>query len=219
MRVDFYYDIVCPYAYLAHTQIEAACARHGAELSWKPILLGGLFRAVRGDDGPMPNMPAAKRRMNLLDMMRWAEHWEVPLVLPEAHPRRTVLAMRTIVASRAPVAAAKALFLAYWRDGLDVASETVVAEVLDGAGDHACGGGVRGDDSAGDHACGGGNWLVGRAAEAAVKEDLVRRTEEARLAGAFGVPTFVVHGKGDPELFWGQDRIGFVEQLLASGGG
>ncbi len=196
MRVEFYYDVVCPYAYLAHTQLERACTPHGATIDYRPILLGGLFRAVRGDDGPMPTMPESKKRMNLRDMARWAEHWGVPLAMPEAHPRRTVLAMRAIVAADDKPAATRALYEAYWKDGLDVASGEVVAGVLERAGLD-------------------GERLVRRATEPDVKDELLRRTDEAKLAGAFGVPTFVVHADGASELYWGQDRIQFVEAHLA----
>jgi 2-hydroxychromene-2-carboxylate isomerase len=194
-HVDFYFDVVCPYAYLAHTQIESFC--HAARLSWKPILLGGLFRSIGAGDGPMPNMPEAKRAMNWLDMHRWAEHWNVPLVMPADHPRRTVLAMRTILAANDTARAAKALFRAYWCEGSDVSEEAVVARALDAAGFD-------------------GAALVERAP--ALKDELRHRTDEAAAAGAFGVPTFLVHREGhDPELIWGQDRLMFVEKLLRSG--
>src|SRR5262245_57616447 len=199
-HVDFYFDVVCPYAYLAHTQIESIC--HAAELSWKPILLGGLFRSIGTastglGDGPMPHMPDVKRAMNWLDMHRWAEHWNVPFVMPAAHPRRTVLAMRSILAADDRARAAKALFRAYWCEGSDVSDEAVVARALDAAGFD-------------------GNALVERAPT--LKDELRRCTDEAAAAGAFGVPTFVVHREGhDPELIWGQDRLMFVEKLLRSG--
>ena len=51
-RIDFYYDVVCPYAYLGHTQIEALASRLDAELVWKPFLLGGVFRAL---EAPAPS--------------------------------------------------------------------------------------------------------------------------------------------------------------------
>ncbi len=198
-RVDFYFDVACPYAYLAHTQIEAICARHGADLAWKPILLGGLFRSVRGDDGPMPTMAPERAAMNLRDMHRWAEAWGVPLVMPAGHPRRTVLAMRAILAARDPVAAAKALFRAYWVDGRDVTQPDEVRAALDATGPD-------------------GAAAVKKTGEQAIKDELQVRTDEAAAAGAFGVPTFVIHRDGrEPELHWGQDRLDFVEDALRGG--
>ncbi len=197
-HVAFYFDVVCPYAYLAHTQIEAVCKRAGVTLTWVPILLGGLFRDVRDGDGdtrPSADMPAmgeAKSRLNLLDMQRWSEHWEVPLSLPDAHPRRTVLAMRAIIASGDVPRAASALFRRYWRDGLDIADETVVRDTLDAEGF-------------------AGAEVVAVAGEAATKHALRDNTDAAVKAGAFGVPTFVVQREGSaPALIWGQDRMHFI---------
>jgi len=54
MTLAFYYDISCPYAYLASRQIETLAAHHGATLEWRPILLGGVFKALGSGDGPWP---------------------------------------------------------------------------------------------------------------------------------------------------------------------
>jgi len=195
-RVEFYFDVSCPYAYLAHLRIEAVCAAHGASLEWKPILLGGLFRAVRGDDGPMATLPPSRARMNLLDLHRWAEHLGAPFAMPSSHPQRTVLAMRAIVASGDIPRAARALYRAYWVEGLDVPERAVVEQVLDRAGFD-------------------GAAVVARAEESSVKDELFARTNEAVEAGAFGVPTFVVHRPGRaPEFEFGQDRIEHVAELL-----
>src|SRR6185503_12473862 len=76
-RFTFYYDVVCPYAYLASTQIEAAAARAGGEIEWVPVLLGGIFRAIGQADVPAARMPAAKQHLNLLDMKRYADYYGV----------------------------------------------------------------------------------------------------------------------------------------------
>lgn len=191
--VDFYFDVVCPYAYLANSRIEAVCDAAGATLRWVPILLGGLFREIGAGDGPMATMPESKAKQNVLDMQRWAEHHGVPLAVPEAHPRRTVLAMRAIVASGDIPRAAGALFRRYWRDGLDISDDRVVRDALD----------AEGFD---------GSMLVTRAVEDATKRALRDNTEAAKAVGAFGVPSFVVHHpERPPALIWGQDRMHFIE--------
>ncbi|MCC6558817.1 MAG: 2-hydroxychromene-2-carboxylate isomerase [Polyangiaceae bacterium] len=195
-RVDFFYDFSCPYAYLGHTQIEAVCARAGAELVWKPFLLGGVFRAIGTPDVPARGMPAARARLGALDIMRWADHWGVPLRFPDTHPNRTVLALRAAIASGDLPRASKALFAAYWARALDVSRPEVVRDALDAAG----------LDGAG---------LIPRAEDPAVKDDLRRRTDEAIAAGLCGAPTFVVTAPHlDGALFWGQDRLDFVEKAL-----
>jgi 2-hydroxychromene-2-carboxylate isomerase len=193
-RVELYYDYSCPYAYLASTQIEALCARSGAELVWRPMLLGGVFRAIGVPDGPA--FSPAKARLNHLDMHRWADWFGVPLVMPPLHPNRTVLALRaTLAAEDAAPAAAKALFRAYWVLGRDVSRPEVVSEAL----------GEAGLD---------GPALLRRADEPSIKEALRARTDEAVARGVFGAPTMFVTVDGKTETFWGQDRLLFVEKML-----
>jgi 2-hydroxychromene-2-carboxylate isomerase len=201
-HVDFFYDFACPYAYLAHHRVDAAGARHGATVAWRPFLLGGVFRAIGTPDIPAAHMPEAKARMNLLDMHRWAAFLEVPFRMPETHPNRTVLALRAALASDDPVRASKALFAAYWAQGLDVSRPEVVRATLDAAGAD-------------------GAALVAKTEDPAVKERLRRMTDEAIAAGVFGAPAFVVTIEDEPgrpdavELFWGQDRLMLVEEMLA----
>lgn len=197
-RVDFFYDFSCPYAYLAHTQIEAVCARAGAELAWRPMLLGGVFQAVGTVQVPFASMSTSKARHNAFDMMRWADHFGVPLSMPPTHPNRTVLALRaTIAADEAAIPrASKALFAAYWVLGRDVSQPAVVREALDGTGLD-------------------GAALVARAEDAAIKAALRTRTAEAVAHGVFGAPAFVITAPGvSGDLYWGQDRLDFVEKAL-----
>jgi 2-hydroxychromene-2-carboxylate isomerase len=91
--VKFYFDVVCPYAYLASTRVEALAARAGHPIEWKPILLGGVFNAVGRQETPMS---PEKARLNLLDMERFSKLHGVPLRLHPEHPKRTVSAMRLL---------------------------------------------------------------------------------------------------------------------------
>jgi 2-hydroxychromene-2-carboxylate isomerase len=193
-RLDFHYDFSCPYAYLASTQIDALAARTGADLVYQPMLLGGVFRALGGPDTPSLN--PAKARLNLLDMHRWAEHLGVPLVMPPTHPNRTVLALRAALAAGAALPrASHALFRAYWAEGRDLAQPEVVRAALDGAGLD-------------------GAALVARAEDPAIKDELRARTDAAVARGVFGAPACVVTVGDHSELYWGQDRLLFVENAL-----
>jgi 2-hydroxychromene-2-carboxylate isomerase len=192
--VDFYFDVACPYAYLAHTQVERIVG--SAKLRWRPVLLGGLFRVIGAGDGPMPSMPASKAKLNLLDMRRWAEHWDVPLNMPATHPNRTVLAMRCILGANDVPRAAKALYEAYWVRGENVSDPAVVERSLNAANFD-------------------GAELVQGATDPALKQALRDRTDEAAAAGAFGVPTFVVRRGDSSRLIWGQDRLAFVAKAIA----
>jgi 2-hydroxychromene-2-carboxylate isomerase len=190
--VDFYFDVVCPYAYLASTRVREVAEASRLTLRWVPILLGGLFREIGAGEGPMATMPASKKILNRLDIERWAEHLEVPLRVPDAHPRRTVLAMRSIVASGDVPRAAGALFRRYWRDGLDIENADVVRDALDAEG------------------LDGASILVA-ANEAEAKATLRTNTDAAVAVGLFGVPSFIVHHPSrKPALIWGQDRMHFI---------
>ncbi len=193
-EVELWFDVVCPYAYLASTQIERVAERAGARVRWEPMLLGGVFRAIGQGDDPNRAMSEAKRRHTARDLERWSEHFGVPLKRPAEHPRRTVLAMRALCAlpERERVRAIHALFAAYWARGEDLSQPAVVVAALDAAGFD-------------------GAALVRRADAADVKDDLRARTERAVARGIFGVPTMFVRG----EMFWGQDRLDWVERALA----
>src|SRR4051812_21029100 len=92
--LDFWFDYSCPYAYLASTQVEALAARAHAALTWKPMLLGGVFRAVDTPQNLSEVLVPAKAQHNLADMQRWAALFGVPLAMPAGHPFRTVEALR-----------------------------------------------------------------------------------------------------------------------------
>ena len=66
--VHFCFDYVCPYAYLAHLRIERLCEARGTRLVHRPVLLGGIFRAIGTPDVPMTTMPEAKRRLIAVDL-------------------------------------------------------------------------------------------------------------------------------------------------------
>lgn len=191
-RLEFFFDVQCPFAYLASTQVRALAEECSAELVYKPILLGGLYNAL-DDGGPYKKAPpAARMKLTLLDARRWAEYWGVPLSFPAGHPVRSVLAMRAILASNDIPKAAHALFAAAWAQGRPISDRTVVADALRGAGF------ANVED------------ILTRAESQPVKDELHARTNEAVARGAFGVPTLFV---GD-QMFWGQDRLDFVARAL-----
>lgn len=196
MRIEYYFDFSCPYAYLGSTRIEEIARRTGAELAWRPMLLGGVFRAIGSEGGP-PKGPA-KARHNKLDMLRYAEHWRVPLSMPATHPMRTVRALRTLLAVDeerwGPLA--HAIYRAYWVRGEDVTADATLARALADAG-------VAGAEA---------ERALAAGSDPAIKEELRRRTDEAVARGVFGAPTiFVGDGGGEPLMFFGQDRLELVE--------
>jgi 2-hydroxychromene-2-carboxylate isomerase len=191
-QLDFWFDYSCPYAYLGSTQVEALARRTGAELTFRPMLLGGVFRAVGAPQNMMDVLSPPKALHNLNDMLRWAEFFGVPLSVPGGHPFRTVEALRATLLTRCDPAVIHGFYRAYWIDGQKPSEPATLRAVLSAAGH---------DPDA----------ILAHLQDDAVKDDLRRRTDEAIALGIFGAPTFIVNGA---QLYWGQDRIDFVERAL-----
>jgi len=192
VNLDFYFDFSSPFAYLGSAVVEDVAARHGATLTWKPILLGALFRQIGTPLVPIATFSDAKRDYILKDMMRWAEHREVELNFPSGFPLRTVKPLRLVLAAdeaSRPALVHRLMRLCWVEDGDPNDDAQLSACVQDIGGDEA--------------------WMS-RIAEPEIKEALKSLTAEAEARGVPGVPTFVV----GESLFWGQDRLHFVERAL-----
>lgn len=193
-QVEFYFDVGSPASYLAWTQIARLAERHGAEVVYQPMLLGGVFKAT-GNASPA-SVPA-KGRYTRIDFERFARRYQVPFAQNPFFPINTMQLMRGAVAlldddQFRPYV--DAVFRAIWVEGQNMGDPNVVARVLGG----------QGFDVAG---------LLQQINDPAVKERLRQITEGAIERGVFGAPTFFV---GD-EMFFGQDRLDFVEAALAEG--
>jgi len=191
--LEFFYDFVSPYSYLASTRVEAEAARAGGTVRFRPFLLGGVLKAT-GNRAPLET-PAKLAHM-WTDLQRWAKRLGVPLNRPPTFPVLTVLPLRAALAAEQGgglVPYTHAMYRAYWVEGRDVSQPAVVEEVARGAG------------------------LDGAALVAAApgfKEALARQTQEAVERGAYGAPTFFVGG----EMFVGNDRLDFALETLAAAG-
>jgi 2-hydroxychromene-2-carboxylate isomerase len=195
--LELWFDFSCPYAYLASRRV-----RHLAvEVDWRPMLLGGVFRGTGAGDGSMTGISPQKQAHNLADMHRWADLFGEPFRLPAAHPMRTVQALRTLLGVARPwwPAAIEAIFAAYWQHGDDITQRQVIAHVLRAAG-------VPDAEV---------TSAIQRADDPAIKDELRQRTDEAISLGIFGAPAWVMRGRGEPRLIWGQDRMAWVEAMLA----
>lgn len=190
-RFDFWYDFSSPFSYLAATQVAALEKRTGAEATWKPFLLGGLFKLIGGPDVPMLTWPDTKRRHAVRDMQRHADLYGVPFSWPTRFPMNTVTSLRMVLgAGDKVVPFSHAVFRAYWGEDRDISDAKELASLAESVGLPAS--------------------LVERAKEQEMKDALRKVTEEAKALDLFGAPSFVV---GDL-VFWGQDRMDFVEKAL-----
>lgn len=195
MELDFYFDVGSPAAYLAHCRLKQLSAAHDAlQVRYRPMLLGGVFKAT---GGASPVTVAAKGRYMLeQDLPRYAARYGVPLNFNPRFPLNTLTPMRGVFAARAlgcEAAYTDTLFEAMWVGARDIDDPIELARVLEEAG-----------LDAGAIAEG---W-----SDPQVKAGLLDATAEAVARGVFGAPTLFLGS----EMFFGQDRLSFVEERLAS---
>ena len=189
--IDFYFDYSSPFAYLASERMEALAQRAGATLNWKPMLLGGVFRAVGTPMVPLFEFAEEKQAYIRLDMERWAHWFDIPLRWPSRFPRMTVKPLRaTLLLHEDPAPFIHRCFRAYWEEDRDISDIQVLAEICEELS-------LRPN-------------LLEDIGQPVVKQALIDATQEAVEAGVFGAPTCVVNG----QVFWGQDRLHFVERAL-----
>jgi len=191
--VEFYFDFGSPTAYLAHTQLPAIADRTGAQLEYRPMLLGGVFQTI-GSTTPVALPPRGDYMSR--DIPRCAAHYGVPYESNPHFPVNTLHVMRGAIAAQDDGELKPYMDVVYqaiWVGQKDMSQPEVIAEVLQSAGMDA-------------------QKFAARTQEPAIKEKLKTATAAAVDRGIFGAPTMFV---GD-EMFFGQDRLDYVERELAS---
>ena len=191
--VEFYFDLGSPATYLAYTQLPKICERTGSQLTYIPILLGGVFKAT---GNASPATVPAKGRYMFQDLDRYARRYGVPLKFNPHFPINTLMLMRAVTGMqlRHPerfAAFIDCLFKALWVDGRSLDEPTTVAAVLT----------ENGFDP---------NEVLPLTADEHIKAALKDNTEKAVQRGVFGAPSMFV----DNQLFFGQDRLDFVVEAL-----
>lgn len=192
-RVEFFFDFGSPTAYLAYTQLPRIAAECGAELAWRPMLLGGVFKAT-GNASPV-TVPAKARWMND-DIARWARRHGVRFAFNPHFPINTLMLMRGAAGLqlRCPgdfLRYVDAVYRAMWEEPRNLGDERVLAEVLAAAGFDP-------------------QEFAALVADPQVKAALIANTDEAVARGVFGAPTMFVGER----MFFGQDRLDFVREAL-----
>ncbi len=195
--VEFFFDCSSPWTYLAFEGMDAMSRDIGFEVSWTPILVGGVFNAVNPTVYQFrDNPPPAKLAYQVKDLADWAGHCGLDIVWPpKAFPVNSVKAMRgCIVAAREGrlVPFARAAFEAYWRDDRDISQDDVLRDVSAGAGL---------DPQA----------LMTAIAAQDVKDALRANTDDLIARGGFGSPTVFVNGD---DMYFGNDRLPLVRRAI-----
>ncbi len=197
-QLDFYFDCSSPWTYLAFHAVQPLAAETGAEIAWKPILVGGVFNAVNQtvyDSRAKPN--ARKQAYMLKDLADWARLYGLAIVFPpKVFPVNSVKCMRGAFVALDEgklVPYATAAFETYWGRDLDIAREDVLAGIATTAGLER----QRFFSAIETDAC---------------KARLRANTDELIARGGFGSPTIFV----GEQMFFGNDRLPLVRAALES---
>lgn len=201
--VDFYFDYSSTNSYFAAFLLPRICARHGAAVRWLPVHFAALFR---GTGFEVMAMTPRKARYLWRDHQRYAEYTGLPFRKPSRFPIKTAAALRATLAIPGLIAPAnpgdytvpamgqftQAVMRAYWERDEDISDSAVIGEIAE--------------------RCGIDRTRLASAADSEEgRSRLGAETERAIARGVFGAPTFLV----GEEMFWGKDRLDFVERWLA----
>lgn len=195
--IEFFFDCSSPWTYLAFHNIQPIAKEAGATITWRPILVGGLFNTVNPSvyaarEKPVP----AKARYMLKDLADWARLAGLTIRMPPSvFPVNSVKAMRGCLWLEPQgrlVPFATAVFEAYWGGDLDISKDEVLTAICQR---------VDVDPQA---------FFAG-IAEPAIKDRLKANTEEAARRGAFGSPTIFLDGA---DMYFGNDRLPLIRDAL-----
>jgi 2-hydroxychromene-2-carboxylate isomerase len=194
--LEFFFDCSSPWTYLAFTRIHGVIARTHAQVSWRPILVGGVFNAVNQDVYERrANPDQRKASYSGKDLQDWARLAGIKIGKPQPFPVNAVLEMRCCLAADEKgklIPFARGAFEAYWGDLKDVSKPEVIAEVC------------RSVDLNPDE-------ILARATAPDIKEKQRANTDEVIARGGFGSHTMYANGS---DMYFGNDRLPLVEAAL-----
>jgi 2-hydroxychromene-2-carboxylate isomerase len=194
--VELFYDYSSPWTYLAFTRIEDLCRRCGAELVWRPILVGGIFNTVNRSvyesrERPVP----AKARYLAKDLGDWADLYGLEIRFPPSvFPVNSVKSLRgaLVALEHEKISTySQAVFAAYWGADRDISRDEVLDSIIREVGLDA-------------------PEFFEKIQQPSYKDQIRANTDECIRRGGFGSPTMFV---GDA-MFFGNDRLVLVEHEL-----
>jgi 2-hydroxychromene-2-carboxylate isomerase len=193
--IEFFFDCSSPWTYLAFHNIQPLAKEFGVEISWRPILVGGVFNTVNpGVYASRETTVPLKARYMKKDLADWARSAGLAIKMPPTvFPVNSVKAMRgCIYLAKDMVPFARAVFAAYWGDDKDISRDEVLGEICQGLGIDPK------------------KFLAG-IGEQAIKDQLRANTDEVMARGGFGSPTIFVD-KSD--MYFGNDRLPLIRNAL-----
>jgi 2-hydroxychromene-2-carboxylate isomerase len=194
-QIDYFFTLNSPWSYMGGERLAKMAKEHGASVNTKPAQMGVVFAQTGGL--PLPKRAPARQAYRLVDMKRWVEFLEIPFVRePEFFPHDETEGVRLVLAAVETGGDALALATEIGRSLWELNEDPADADVQSAAAARA---GLDADALRG----------------ALSLEDAAtiwsKNTDEALDRGVFGAPSYIIDG----EIFWGQDRLDFVERKLA----
>ena len=197
LSIDYYFAPNSPYAYLGHARFASIAQAAGATVRVLPVDLGGKVFPVSGGL-PLAKRAPQRQAYRLVELKRFSEWLDVPLVLqPKYFPVNADDAAKLIIAvdlkdgTQSAMKITGAVMRAVWLQERNIADEAVLVALLAEQGLSAA--------------------RLEEAHSQAVHERYEADSQLAIDAGVFGAPSYVIDG----EIFWGQDRLDFVQRRLA----
>lgn len=197
-HVDYYVSLNSPWTYLGIKRFEAMTKKYGAEVTIWPVDFGSVF-AVSGGL-PLPKRAPQRQAYRMMELKRWRDHLGVQTTLePKFFPANEVPAAKCVIALREQGRMADAIKLAHavltglWAEEKNTGDPATLKEIIAGCGLDA-------------------DAVVAASEAPAFADKREAYTKHAISQGVFGAPSFVIDG----EIFWGQDRLDFVDRKLAS---
>jgi carboxymethylenebutenolidase len=199
LHIDYYASLNSPWTHLGAARIEAMAAAAGATLRIYPVDFGTIFAASGGL--PLPKRSPQRQAYRLQELARWRDHLGIPITIqPKFFPSSEAVTSAAVIALRETMGDAPAIKLAHrvlkavWEDEANPADPATFATLVTECGL---------DPDAVLALAHDPKWAALRDADSAA----------ALARGVFGAPSYVI---GD-DIFWGQDRLEFVERRLAQG--
>ena len=185
--VDFYFDFVSPYSFIAHKLIKRVAQKSSIKIEYRPVLVGGLHN-LNGIKAPA--FIPSKARFMIRDCKMVAENNKIKFRFNSYFPIKSLNLMRGVFVSAEDNFKSyyiDKVFDAVWQDGLNMNDQNIIDKILKNLGINP-------------------TTFSLRTSSQSIKEQLKRKTNEAYELGIFGAPTFLVNNK----IFWGQDRLEYA---------
>ena len=196
MKIEYFYGIPSPFAYLGSAKLMSIAKKHSAEIIEKPCdLVGGIFTKTGGL--PVPQRSIQRQKYRLQELRRWSEFLKINLnIEPKFFPSRSLLPSLAIISAKIlnydnVMEIAYKIMEGLWIKQLDIDDEltlkSIISKIIPTADE-----------------------LIDHTNQKIVADEIKKNTEKALISQVFGAPTYVI----DDQVFWGQDRLDFVERYV-----